>query len=162
MKADDLLHGVITPTLGILQMWSRPAEQLVLGTAIAESGLQYLYQIGGGPGRGLWQPEPFTARDVLRRYLGRRVDLRDRLMNAVYPLGRSSPWRAKWTDDELSHALTVNMALGAAVCRLIYLWVPDPIPDDLEGQAAYWVKNYNKGGAGTVEHYVDAWNRVHR
>ncbi|MCB7127932.1 MAG: hypothetical protein J3T61_00135 [Candidatus Brocadiales bacterium] len=69
-------------------------------------------------------------------------------------------WRADWTDEALSHALTVNLALGAAVCRLIYLWAPEPIPDTLEGQAQYHLTHYNKGGAATVEHYVAAWRAV--
>ncbi|KKN24336.1 hypothetical protein LCGC14_0896000 [marine sediment metagenome] len=161
MKADDLLRGVITPALTALKLRSWQAEQLCLGTAIAESNLESLFQIGGGPARGLWQIEPFTARDVLRRYLGRRLDLRWRLKQAVYPLGGMT-WRTNWTDEALSHALRVNLALGAAVCRLIYLWVPEPIPDDLEGQAAYWVDHYNKGGAGTVEHYIKAWEGAER
>ena len=161
MNPDDLLKGVIKPALDILGLQSRQAEQLVLGTALAESGLRSLYQIGGGPGRGFWQIEPFTARDVLRRYLGRRIDLRLRLKRAVYPLGGMT-WRANWPDAVLSHALTVNLALGAVVCRLMYLWVPAPIPYDLEGQAAYWVTHYNKGGAATVGHYIDAWESAKR
>ncbi len=159
MDHDDLLVGVITPTLDALDLRTWQAEQLVLGTAIAESGLRNLRQVGGGPGRGLWQIEPFTARDVLRRYLSRRGDLRQKLKLAVYPLGGIA-WSTSWTDAELSHSLTVNLALGAVIARLIYLWPPDPLPDDLEGQAAYWVKHYNKGGAATVEHYVAAWRTV--
>ena len=161
MKSDALLRGVISPTLGALKMRSWQAEQIVLGTAIAESNLESLYQIGGGPARGLWQIEPFTARDVLRRYLGLRIDLRLRLKKAVYPLGGMA-WLANWSDDDLSRALRSNLALGAAVCRLIYLWVPEPIPDTLEGQAAYWVEHYNKGGAATVEHYIAAWESTQR
>lgn len=156
LNYDDLMTGVIAPALDALGLRTWQAEQLVLGTAIAESGLRNLRQVGGGPARGLWQVEPATARDVLRRYLGRRLDLRRKFKRAVYPLGVMT-WRANWTDAELSHALTVNLALGAVIARLIYLWAPEAIPDDLEGQAAYWVEHYNKGGAATVEHYVAAW-----
>lgn len=37
---------VIRPTLKRLGFWSTAAEELVLGTAIQESSLQYLQQLG--------------------------------------------------------------------------------------------------------------------
>ena len=33
---------------------------------------------------------------------------------------------------------------------------PDPIPDSLEDQAAYWKKNYNtSAGAGTAQQFIN-------
>ena len=40
--------------------WSHAAENLVVGTALAESGLKFLRQKGGGPALGLFQIEPST------------------------------------------------------------------------------------------------------
>ena len=43
---------VIRPALTEINFWSRSAEELVLGTAIVESGLTYLKQYGDGPALG--------------------------------------------------------------------------------------------------------------
>ena len=158
MKPRELQTELINPTLKALKLYSPLASLIVLETAMAESSLVYLRQVGGGPARGLWQIEPFTARDILRRYLGRRIDLRMRLKAAVYPLGGMT-WRTNWTDAELAQALVGNRALGACICRLIYLWSPLPIPKTMEARAAYWVTNYNKGGKASVEKYISANER---
>ena len=50
MNPDDLLADVIAPVLDALGLRTRPAEQLVLGTAIAESGLSRLHQVGAWSG----------------------------------------------------------------------------------------------------------------
>ena len=42
-----------------------------LVTAIAESGLKWVHQFGGGPARGLYQIEPATLHEVVVRYRGR-------------------------------------------------------------------------------------------
>ena len=44
---------VIAPALDKLGLWSPSAEELVLGTAIVESGLTYIRQWGDGPALGL-------------------------------------------------------------------------------------------------------------
>ena len=128
----------------------------MLGTALVESGLRWLRQRPTGPARGLWQIEPFTARDVLGRYLKRRNDLATRVRATVYPLLGGA--RIKRLDDAaLGFALANNLALGCAICRLIYLWTPEPIPKTLNDQAIYWLTFFNKGGHGTIEHYIKAW-----
>ena len=45
---------VIAPALDKLGLWSPSVEELVLGTAIVESGLTYIRQWGGSPALGLW------------------------------------------------------------------------------------------------------------
>ena len=54
---------------------SRAAEDLLLGTALMESGLREIEQ-RGGPALGFFQIEPATFADVYDRYLTqRRPDL---------------------------------------------------------------------------------------
>lgn len=53
---------------------------------------------------------------------------------------------------ELEH----NPLLAMIWCRLRYLIVPDPIPEDLTGRAKLWKKVYNStAGKGTVEGYIE-------
>lgn len=53
---------------------------------------------------------------------------------------------------ELEH----NPLLGMIWCRLRYLTVSEPIPDTLDGRAAYWKKWYNSTeGKGTPEGYIE-------
>ena len=56
---------------------------------------------------------------------------------------------------ELEH----NALLGMIWCRLRYLPVSAPIPDTLDGRAAYWKKWFNSTeGKGTVEGYIKKVN----
>ena len=76
MLAATLLRSkVIRPALTKINLWSRSAEELILGTAIVESGLTYLKQRGEGPALGLWQGEPATHEDLYTNYLHFRPDL---------------------------------------------------------------------------------------
>src|SRR5260221_162978 len=49
--------------------------ELLLGTALQESGLTYRVQLGGGPARGLFQMEPNTHDDIWDNFLKYRVPL---------------------------------------------------------------------------------------
>ena len=60
LAATLLLSMVIRPALSKINLWSPSAEELVLGTAIVESGLTYLRQWGDGPALGL--PKAFTRK----------------------------------------------------------------------------------------------------
>lgn len=157
LNPEHLIECTIRPVLKGLLLYSPEAERLVLGTARAESRLSWLRQRPTGPARGLWQIEPFTARDVLGRYLNRRDDLSRRVRATVFPMTGARAFR-NLDDDTLGFALANNLALGCAICRLMYLWVPDPIPRTTKRQAKYWVTFFNKGGAATVEKYIAAWN----
>ena len=62
--AKQLWTLVIQPALLEIELWSEAAEKLVLGTAIVESRLSFIKQLGSGPALGVWQIEPDTSRDV--------------------------------------------------------------------------------------------------
>lgn len=141
---------VIIPALEVLKLDSPAARELLLGTAIQESGLTYLKQLGGGPALGLFQMEPATHDDIWDNYLRYRGELSSRI-NVLCRLN-------------IPEMLVTNLLYAAAMCRVHYLRAPDPLPEagDLDGQAAYWKKWYNTAqGAGTVEHYIRNWRKAH-
>lgn len=136
---------VIKPALIEIELYSEAAEQLVLGTAIVESKLSYIKQLGTGPALGLWQIEPDTHTDVYDNFLEYRDELQEIVMSLSAP------------GQTFEENLTSNMQYGAAICRLCYYRAPKALPDafDLEGQAAYWKRYYNTPlGAGTEEKYI--------
>ena len=141
MLASQTRSLVIRPALKKLKLWSPSAEELVLGTAIVESGLTYLKQHGDGPALGLWQVEPATHDDLYTNFLNYRPELGSKLME-LRAAGLS-----------LDENLATNLMYGAAVCRLCYYRKPDALPaaGDIEGQASFWKQHYNTLlGAGTV------------
>lgn len=140
------IKHVIRPTLEHMEMGGRAAEELLLGTAVQESRLVYLHQLGGGPAKGVFQMEPATHKDLWENYLSYRPDLvgkiRD-LTTAAFP-----------GDQEMEG----NMYYAAAMCRVHYRRIPKALPaaGDLEDQADYWKEFYNTYlGAGTVEEYIE-------
>ncbi|SFD67104.1 hypothetical protein SAMN05660831_02066 [Thiohalospira halophila DSM 15071] len=152
LSPDQLMDLVIRPTLAHLDPeipHTEEAEELLLGTAITESGLQYLQQLGGGPALGLWQMEPATERDIWDNFLGYRGELE----LAIDGL------EGRRTLAKAGGALTGNLFYAAAMARVHYYRVSEPLPlsGDLEAQADYWKRHYNTDqGAGTVEHYIEA------
>ena len=144
---------VIIPALESLQLNSKAAQELLLGTAIQESGLRYLHQLGDGPALGLFQMEPATHDDIWENYLAYRATLAQKI-----PGTGGSAIRRKAVE------MVGNLWYAAGMCRVHYLRAPEPLPEagDLEGQAAYWKKWYNTAqGAGTVEHYIRNWRKAH-
>ena len=85
MLASQIRSLVIRPALSKINLWSPSAEELVLGTAIVESGLTYLRQWGDGPALGLWQVEPSTQNDLYTNFLNYRPELGSALMKLRAP-----------------------------------------------------------------------------
>ena len=85
LAATQIRSMVIRPALEKLSLWSLNAEELVLGTAIVESGLTYLRQHGDGPALGLWQVEPSTQNDLYTNFLNYRPELGSALMELRAP-----------------------------------------------------------------------------
>jgi len=136
---------IVVPALGRIGAYSRNAEQLVMGTALAESGLFFIQQIGLGPARGFFQMEPATHDDIWENYLRHKLDLVNDLKGLLV------------RDMDLHDQLYGNLFYAAAMCRIHYLRFSEPLPgpDDWPGFAAYWKKYYNTpAGAGTVEGFL--------
>ena len=112
MLASQILSMVIRPALSKINLWSPSAEELVLGTAIVESGFTYLRQWGDGPALGLWQVEPSTQNDLYTNFLNYRPELGSQLMELRAP------------NLSMDENLATNLMYGAAVCRLCYYRKP--------------------------------------
>ena len=150
----DFRDLVIRPTLKHLAqvndgLWTMSAEQLLLGTALAETAFQEIRQISG-PALSFYQIEPNTARDI-ERYLDRPdktalCALVDELRSA-WPL-----------DPDLQ--IVSNMALATAYARLKYWMNPAPLPQDgdVEEMALYWLQIYaTPSSAATMTRFVQTF-----
>lgn len=154
----DFLERVIRPTLRHLaeadpRLGGRAAEQLMLGTAIAESGLDALVQMGGGPALSFFQIEPATFGDIYGRYLLKpaRADLKNAidalLVPAFGPLEQ----------------LDGNPYFACAVARTRYWWVKARLPaaGDIKAMGRYWKANYNTArGAGDAAHFAHLYRQL--
>ncbi|MCC3304943.1 hypothetical protein [Sneathiella sp. HT1-7] len=144
MIIQDLRELIVRPTLNALHMGGVNAENLILGTGLVESGFRHLRQIRG-PALGFYQCEPATYDDILH-YLGRRPALLRRLRLLMAGEGVPKVTQLVW-----------NLKFATAICRIHYWRKPGAIPDNLEGQAAYWKCHYNTAlGRGTVEKYLES------
>lgn len=145
--AATLLSKVIVPTLTAIDLDSSAARTILLGTCAQESRMgEYRRQIGGGPALGIFQVEPATAADTWDNYIMFRPALR----KAVGIL---------LGDGDRIAALEHNDIYSCAIARIIYRRAPTPLPDsnDLDAQAAYYVRWYNRGGKATVKEYAANW-----
>lgn len=142
---------IVRPALQLCGLWSEAAENLLVGTALAESGLKVVTQFGNGPALSFFQIEPDTYNDVVK-YLHRKDNkpLKDRILSAcmmdIFPEAKCLTW---------------NIRLAVLVARLIYWRRPEKLPKetDIQGLAKYWKAYYNSSqGKGTVEHFIKSWN----
>lgn len=155
LNVEHFLTYVVRPALGALarvkaDMNTPAAENLLVGTALQESDLTYLHQLGGGPALGVMQIEPTTHDDVWTNYLNYREPLAD-AVRALAAGGQPS-----------SAQLTWNMGYAAAIARLVFWRAPAALPqaDDIEALGQYWKDHYNTaGGAGTAAEWVHKYNQ---
>jgi len=142
----DFHLNVVRPVLDHLDMGGIHAERLVVGTALVESGLKYLKQIGG-PALGVYQIEPATRADIAR-YLHRRQDLHNLVEYFM-------------TSQSQDQQLITNLAFATCMCRIKYWMSPDKMPDTLEGFATTWKKIYNTPlGAGTEKKFIERASEI--
>ncbi len=157
----QLVAEIIEPVLHRMDMHSPAAVNLMLGTALQESRLTWLRQLGGGPALGLYQIEPATAKDIVTRYAGQRPHIRARIGAALHGLlPPDVAWDENWTDDDnaaLEFRLVSDLAFQTAIARVRFWMVPAPLPDagDIEGLADYWKQNFNTpAGHGTIGQFI--------
>lgn len=142
IEVAQLREQIVAPVLRYLDLYSKAAEQLVLGTALVESHGSYLKQLGKGPALGLWQMEPATAYDIWHNYLTFNLGLGAKVAGLMTALD---------TDDEVE--MIGNLYYGCAMCRVHYRRVKASLPEagDTLGLAHYWKSYYNTvKGAGNV------------
>jgi len=124
----------------------RAAEEMLFFTGAAESGYRVTRQYGGGPALGYWQMEPATEKDIWDNFLRFRPSLAEKV-------------RATGEQN-----LETNPAYAAAMARVHYMRVKDPLPSPglKHQQALYWKQFYNTpAGRGTVNHFMKVAGKFH-
>jgi len=146
---DQFRDYIVEPTLEDLGLMSTSAVELVIGTALQESHLTYIKQLGNGPALGVCQMEPDTHDDIWDNFLRYRDVLSDAVLEIGGPDARELIW---------------NLKYSVAMCRVHYRRVSNPLPQagDLSGHAQYWKTYYNTElGSGTTQEYIENWRKAH-
>lgn len=144
----DLRDHIVKPTLSRLGMYSKWAERLVIGTAMAESVVNNdmkLVQING-PAVGIYQMEPFTHNDIYKNYVYYNPKIDAELTNLTDGTNRTSD-RMIW-----------DLRYATAMCRVHYWRQSFDIPNenDIEALAKIWKLHYNSNlGKGTIEGFIE-------
>jgi hypothetical protein len=140
---------VIEPALEALGLYSKAAEELILGTICQESQCgRYLVQLGNGPAIGICQMEPRTFWDIEDNFIKHRSGLREKINRVC--------------KDFMPDEMAWNLRLSVAMCRIHYYRRPEPLPPvgNIRAQADYWKQHYNtRLGAGTVQEYLENWRK---
>lgn len=133
---------VVRPVIRSIGLYSPAAEKLLLCTALVESNMTYIKQIGKGPALGLFQMEPNTHDDIWVNFLRYKPELAKKVAaHAIRGQGSSAQ-------------LMGNMEYATAMARVHYFRKREPLPheNDIEGMARYWKNHYNTYlGAGTID-----------
>lgn len=149
----QLIDQIIKPACICTGLWSPAAGELLLGTACHESHCgNYLRQMPRrpegpyGPALGIFQMETRTFRDIDENFLKHRPGLKTSLLLLC----------KEFLPDEM----VWNLRFAAAMCRVHYYRVKEPLPavGNVRAQADYWKQYYNTPlGSGTVEEYLENW-----
>lgn len=149
---------VAKPALSRLRSWDQASENLCMGTAMTESGLVYIDQKDKadkpGPAFGVCQMEGPTHMDLYDTILKRDKDLRRQVLYMATFFSADIPDPGE---------MVYNMLYAMAMCRVLYLRVPAPLPkaDDALAMAEYHKKYYNTyRGATKVEDSVKHFDYV--
>ena len=140
----EIIDEVLTQLEDIGIKKTPESFDLVFETGMAESHYKHIEQIGGGPGLGFFQCEVNTCYDIWENF----VTFRKPYIETLYKLGL--------VEDRMTFCLLTNIALQVAFCRIHYRRQPGAIPKTLPARANYWLKYYNAGGKGSIDHYVGA------
>lgn len=135
MHVEDFADFIVVPTLKITGLYSPSAANLLLGTAMIESNLDYLEQKGSGGAMSFFQIEEATHKDIYR-YMSRydNAKLKEVLLSCAF--------YTAWPPVE---ALIHNMRWACIIARLKYHMEPAKLPEaeDVAGLSAYYKKYYN-------------------
>lgn len=154
----DVVKLIVDTNTALLRRATLYECGLLLGTCAVEAALQYRFQRGGGPARGLFQMEPATAYDIFENML--QYTNRPGLVNSLMKIWlnlESVPLFMPLV-DELDYHLANNDPFACAMARLHYMRFPEQIPRTVKDLGKYWKTYYNTaGGAGTTQRFRQAW-----
>lgn len=150
IESNHLRLHVVRPVIQHLGVWSKDAEELIMGTIAQESAMgQYLVQLGSGPALGVCQMEPATHNDIWNNFLR----YRSHIVTYINDI----------SVDRTPEEMVWNLYYSVAMCRVHYLRVPEKIPSNLEGWARYYKKFYNTElGKATEQEFIENYQRYVR
>ena len=120
------------------------AKDMIIETAIAETGLGQIEDKTVGAGMGITQFDRLPFDDVKARSMKLKEKIKKDLKIDISLVN--------WDD------LRFNPFLALLFTRLHYWLKGDPIPATIEERAAYWKLHYNTyapTAKGTIEHYLE-------
>lgn len=134
MQLKSFRCDLVRPALQICDLWSQSSENLIVGTALKETGLNSVKQFQGGPAIGFMQIEKSTYKDIVKYLNLRQPQLRDRILSACY--------MDTFPDAE---AMIWHVRLNILIARVVYYRRPEPLPEfnDPSGLCNYYLKFYN-------------------
>jgi hypothetical protein len=144
MTPQQYLDGCIIPAAKALNVYTLPHLQIGFDTAAQETQFEAVRQTGGGPALGPFQMEPATHLSLWENY----IDYRPRTRAALLGLLGAQPVPPP------AEIMLTNLPYAAAMMFCRYLDAPGEIPLDLDGQADYYLRNYNAGGKATKAEYL--------
>jgi hypothetical protein len=172
----DLRSYIVVPTLKALEVgykgsYSHNAVKQVLRTVAVESeGGYHLVQVGAKTSvgaKGIAQVEGLTHMSIWNHFLRYnpktakivRGMAAQHLFNSIFDGDELSQdfkdgLIVLENNEDLDKVLISNLSYNIAICRLVYMIAPGPIPSSVEDQAVYWKRFYNKTGKGTVEKFI--------
>jgi len=144
-SADDLRHLVIRETLHYLDDWSQAAENLLVGTAIQESGLGFCLKEHCR--LGIYHISPIAHRTVWDRYLVHHPELASQVRGLAGQHGfLENP------DGELLSNLKYATAIAWCIYRKAGRLLPPA--DDIEGLAQIWQQHFHAKPWGRTGDFV--------
>ena len=160
IEPEECRTTIVRPALQVIGLWSEAAEDLLLGTALQESGLRFTHQLGGGPALGFWEMEPATHDDCWKNYLLARRSLANYVGSLSLP---SWKW-VSYGSWPPAAQLETNHKYACAMARIRYLRSPMELPQkgDVAGYAHMWKIVYNTvHGAGTEDEFIANWRKCY-
>ena len=146
---EQIRRNIVRPALKSIDPvipYSITAENLIMGTGMAESRYKEFVQRNNGPARGWWQMEPATHNDIYWNYLAFKP--------GVASLVDGGPGDADRMVYDLRYAVLM--------CRIHYFRVKQPLPaNEPRALGEYYKRFYNTlEGKATVGKFVEAYKRV--
>lgn len=154
----QLRDYVIKPTLKLLGVHSKAAENLLLGTAAQESGLGFHLKQKRQHGIGLYQISPQRHTKIWDTYLVQFPELASQV--------RGLASQHEFLDDP--HAeLATNLRYATAIAWMIYQQTEIQLPqqhNDIAALAQLWAHSFHCRPGGNeklfIQHYKDFMNEA--
>lgn len=152
VKYKQFKYNLIAPMLGKMEMGGHAATNLLFGTALVESGLDYFVQHPVSHAISYFQIERATYSDLYNSYLKYRKPLLKRYLDILQ--------LTKWPEYE---KLLYRLDLSIMCARLIYYRAPAELPDaaNVLAMAKYWKRYYNTHlGKGCPEDFINKYRDI--